>query len=326
MIFVFILPGYCIDCKKKFGFLEKRISKSIYSYEGKICVECNRKRWIDTFGESKIKQDYDKFEEEEFENFLKLSEKARKGKYSDAQIELLERKELKIYRNGSKEEREKVINENYNRPKLTPYDEIEEYFTQEEIEQIDKIEIDKIDYKEYEKYWKLPYEEREEYFTQDADIFDPYIEIFERIDSEYFEKFKKLTKKEKEEVRKKEPLKFERFTARETAESLKKEKEELMELEAWEKERRTKEKIIRLRKMRENVEAGDYIPDTSREHVPRDIASYVMSRDKGRCLSCGSQENLHFDHIIPVSKGGATTAENLQILCMDCNIKKSAHI
>ena len=41
---------------------------------------------------------------------------------------------------------------------------------------------------------------------------------------------------------------------------------------------------------------------------------------------CGSQKNLEFDHIIPVSKGGANTARNLQLLCQDCNRHKSDKI
>ena len=46
----------------------------------------------------------------------------------------------------------------------------------------------------------------------------------------------------------------------------------------------------------------------------------------GRCRHCGkygSMSDMHADHIIPYSKGGRTTASNLQILCRDCNLKKS---
>jgi hypothetical protein len=57
-------------------------------------------------------------------------------------------------------------------------------------------------------------------------------------------------------------------------------------------------------------------------HIPKDIKKKVWDRDKGRCATCGSNEDLQFDHIIPYSKGGANTVENLQILCSRCNKKK----
>ncbi|HEX9998679.1 MAG TPA: HNH endonuclease signature motif containing protein [Abditibacterium sp.] len=42
---------------------------------------------------------------------------------------------------------------------------------------------------------------------------------------------------------------------------------------------------------------------------------------------CGSAENLHFDHILPFSKGGTSlSAQNIQLLCQNCNVQKSASI
>lgn len=43
-----------------------------------------------------------------------------------------------------------------------------------------------------------------------------------------------------------------------------------------------------------------------RESIPQDILDKVWNRDGGKCVQCGTQENLEFDHIIPFSKGGAT--------------------
>lgn len=53
----------------------------------------------------------------------------------------------------------------------------------------------------------------------------------------------------------------------------------------------------------------------------------VLMRDGNRCRLCGVEcndglHNIHFDHIIPWSKGGETTLENLQVLCSDCNLAK----
>ena len=52
-----------------------------------------------------------------------------------------------------------------------------------------------------------------------------------------------------------------------------------------------------------------------RESIKQEINDIVWNRDGGKCVQCGSSENLEFDHIIPFSKGGANTARNLQLLC-----------
>ena len=57
--------------------------------------------------------------------------------------------------------------------------------------------------------------------------------------------------------------------------------------------------------------------------IPAHVKLEVWKRDKGRCVQCGSQDNLHFDHIIPYSKGGSSlVAENIQLLCARHNLKK----
>lgn len=59
-----------------------------------------------------------------------------------------------------------------------------------------------------------------------------------------------------------------------------------------------------------------------RERLPQEVRIEVWQRDSGRCVECGSQENLEFDHIIPFAMGGSSTARNLQLLCGDCNRRK----
>ena len=57
--------------------------------------------------------------------------------------------------------------------------------------------------------------------------------------------------------------------------------------------------------------------------IPSSVKLVVWKRDKGRCVICGSQDNLHFDHIIPYSKGGSSlVSENIQILCAKHNLEK----
>lgn len=63
-----------------------------------------------------------------------------------------------------------------------------------------------------------------------------------------------------------------------------------------------------------------------REPIPAKVRMFVWQRDKGRCVKCGSQEKLEFDHIIPVSMGGSSTARNIQLLCESCNRSKGANI
>jgi 5-methylcytosine-specific restriction endonuclease McrA len=61
-----------------------------------------------------------------------------------------------------------------------------------------------------------------------------------------------------------------------------------------------------------------------RKPIPDAVKNEVWQRDSGHCVECGSNENLEFDHVIPVSLGGANTAANLQILCGECNRAKGA--
>jgi hypothetical protein len=57
--------------------------------------------------------------------------------------------------------------------------------------------------------------------------------------------------------------------------------------------------------------------------IPTSVKLEVWKRDKGKCVTCGSTDNLHFDHILPFSKGGTSlTADNIQIMCARHNLQK----
>jgi hypothetical protein len=63
--------------------------------------------------------------------------------------------------------------------------------------------------------------------------------------------------------------------------------------------------------------------------IPSEVKKEVWKRDKGICVypGCGSNENLHFDHELPFSKGGTSlTEKNVRLLCMKHNLQKSAKI
>ena len=125
------------------------------------------------------------------------------------------------------------------------------------------------------------------------------------------------------------------FTSRPSKEELE-ERERTAELE---RKRREREEITRkiLEKQRkyklkeeirqELLDRGHLIgTEWKRPSIPRDIANAVYTRDNGRCVYCGSTENIHIDHIIPFSRGGASSIENLQLLCQKCNLEKSNNI
>lgn len=57
--------------------------------------------------------------------------------------------------------------------------------------------------------------------------------------------------------------------------------------------------------------------------IPTSVKVEVWKRDNGRCVICGERDNLHFDHIIPYSKGGSSlVAANIQLLCARHNLNK----
>lgn len=52
----------------------------------------------------------------------------------------------------------------------------------------------------------------------------------------------------------------------------------------------------------------------------------AYEKQKGICKKCGKYfefENMEADHITPWIKGGKTIPENCQMLCLDCNRRKS---
>ncbi len=48
----------------------------------------------------------------------------------------------------------------------------------------------------------------------------------------------------------------------------------------------------------------------------------LFLRDEFRCQYCGSKGDLTFDHVLPRSKGGVTSWENVVAACAPCNLRK----
>jgi 5-methylcytosine-specific restriction endonuclease McrA len=76
-----------------------------------------------------------------------------------------------------------------------------------------------------------------------------------------------------------------------------------------------------------NVDEGkQQPPQGQRQPIPREVRRAVFERDGGQCVECGSKFDLQYDHLIPVALGGASTVDNLQLLCGECNRLKGADL
>jgi 5-methylcytosine-specific restriction endonuclease McrA len=109
---------------------------------------------------------------------------------------------------------------------------------------------------------------------------------------------------------------------------------ERVKLERAEKEeikrkllQKEKNRVLEKQCLNELIEEGLLYPEMSkRPPIPRELVDAIWRRDEGKCVYCGSSINIHIDHIIPFSKGGSTSFENLQLLCQKCNLRKSDNI
>ena len=76
----------------------------------------------------------------------------------------------------------------------------------------------------------------------------------------------------------------------------------------------------------DEVDSSDSVlqePEARRRLIPTPVKLEVWKRDQGKCVICGAEDELHFDHIIPFSRGGTSLrTENVQLLCARHNISK----
>lgn len=105
-------------------------------------------------------------------------------------------------------------------------------------------------------------------------------------------------------------------------------------VDAW-KEQGDERKVFKFKLVAlpsDNGERDVVIPPHSNGYVhtriiPSDVKLKVWKRDGGKCVYCGAADGLHFDHMLPYSKGGTSLSEeNVQLLCARHNLEKSAKI
>jgi 5-methylcytosine-specific restriction endonuclease McrA len=106
-------------------------------------------------------------------------------------------------------------------------------------------------------------------------------------------------------------------TVRRAVVLLLKEKAEVIEHGEWE-----------LRSVSTSVTRPVVIRLVSYVRVPRDThrrkitRRAVFARDDWTCQYCGARSNLTVDHVIPRSKGGPSSWENIVASCAPCNLRK----
>ena len=60
--------------------------------------------------------------------------------------------------------------------------------------------------------------------------------------------------------------------------------------------------------------------------IPPYVRLEVFHRDQGKCVNCGDTTEIQYDHIIPFSRGGSNSTQNIQVLCKRCNLMKSNNL
>jgi hypothetical protein len=100
--------------------------------------------------------------------------------------------------------------------------------------------------------------------------------------------------------------------------------DEEMLLQIMELEDEERRKFERLKHKYSEAEKVD--KEGQRPAIPEEVRIAVWRRDGGKCAKCGNRENLEYDHIIPISKGGSNTVRNIELLCEKCNREKKDNI
>lgn len=72
-------------------------------------------------------------------------------------------------------------------------------------------------------------------------------------------------------------------------------------------------------------ERADTVKNTSDGSVTQEFCNQLLEAQHYKCAYCGcdlTDKNRNIDHIIPLSRGGTHTADNIHFVCVDCNMSK----
>lgn len=67
---------------------------------------------------------------------------------------------------------------------------------------------------------------------------------------------------------------------------------------------------------------GLILDKLAQNEISQEVKESVMARYEGKCSICQNTDDVDFDHIVPILKGGSNTARNIQLLCRNCRMNK----
>ena len=82
-----------------------------------------------------------------------------------------------------------------------------------------------------------------------------------------------------------------------------------------------------------NIAIPDVVQLLRFDRMPRQEVKFsrgnIYIRDRNRCQYCGRKfptSDLSLDHVIPISRGGKSTWENVVCACLNCNVRKGSKL
>lgn len=198
------------------------------------------------------------------------------------------------------------------------------------------IKFEEEDYKKYEdrlrikKHRELTNEKRKKREEKERKIKEEQDLLIKQKEQAKRNKIEKEKKIEREKIdREKRKIIEEESRIKLITERKKQEKERYKEYYKRRQREKEKRRQWESEATQERIDSGEINGNNSSDRkrtIPSDVKEIVYTRDKGCCVTCGSRVDIEYDHIIPFSKGGSNSINNIQLLCLKCNRRKSNKI